>query len=150
MSRRGIRDLAQALVDWGVSFFTASDPTEADAGRRVDVYVPGSENERIHVGELRREGGEFVFRYAPAMRDAVGAPRIAGFPHLSETYRSKTLFPFFTVRLPPHDRPDVQRVLQERGIEDLDPLRLLGELASRTPISPFEFQFVDDAELCAA
>ena len=108
--------------------------------REVRVMLPWC-GQRIHVGSLRKERGEFVFLYSLESKEHKWLPRLSAFPELACTYRSRRLFPFFRVRIPPLDREDVSRVVEERGIDKGDTLALLVALGAKTPTSPYELEF---------
>ena len=67
-------------------------------------------------------------------------PPISAFPELEEEYRARELWPFFAVRMPPLDRPDIQNLLRERGLKKDDALGVLGSLAQKPISTPFEFE----------
>ncbi len=77
--------------------------------------------------------------YDPKFIKSSGARPISAFPDFQEEYRREDLWPFFSVRLPPVDREDVRRVLEERHIPESDVLRILAEVSSRGVSSPYRF-----------
>jgi HipA-like protein len=95
---------------------------------------------RILVGSLTEEGREYVFRYAESFKRQQEIPPISAFPDVDEEYRSRQLWPFFSVRLPPLDRPDIEELLRERGLKKEDALALLAALARKPISTPFEFE----------
>lgn len=141
-----IRDwLAQALEEFGLTFARArAGARGALTDPRVEVYLPADTGPLL-VGVLREEDGVYVFEYSVRFRSQDAVPPITSFPEKDHPpYRSKTLFPFFNVRIPPRDREDVQRALADRGIQPHDALRIIGELASKSPTSPYVLVFRDD------
>lgn len=141
-----IRDwLAQALEEFGLTFARAGTGARgALTDPRVEVYLPTPQGPLL-VGVLREEDGVYVFEYSAQFRKQETVPPISSFPEKEHgSYRSKTLFPFFNVRIPPRDREDVQRALAERGIQPHEALRIVGELASKSPTSPYVLVFRDD------
>lgn len=80
-----------------------------------------------------------MFRYDPIFAQAQDATPISAFPDLDQEYRSEDLWPFFAVRLPPVEREDVKRALEQRHIPESDVLRLLAELSRRGVSSPYRF-----------
>jgi hypothetical protein len=89
----------------------------------------------VHVGWLEFTGEEFVFSYT---EDARAHPRFEpfpAFPQLDETYRSRELFPFFSVRLFSAADPQYDVVLDALGLtrEDATPAELLARSPSHSP-----------------
>jgi len=116
---------------------TAHDDKTID--EEVRLYLR-SAGEGIFVGRLRKEGDEFVFEYSKEFASREDLPSLPDFPHRNRPYRSADLWPFFLVRLPPSDRPDVQRVIRDKGIEPQNTLELLGKLGRRAISSPYELE----------
>ena len=55
---------------------------------------------------------------------------------MGRVYRSSSLFPFFAVRIPDRERPDIERLLKEKRVTDpdaVDLLRLFGKRAASSP-----------------
>lgn len=131
------------IVEWGFEFSRATPGVLSD--RRVEVSLAkGSQS--ILVGTLRQEEGEFVFEYSPAFKAQDELPPISAFPEKGCVYRSSALWPFFAVRLPPMDRKDVQSIIAEKKIPTHDVLRLVAELAGKSPTSPYELRYVERVE----
>ena len=86
------------------------------------------------------ESRGIALRPAPTKGMSRELPPISAFPDKFREYRSSRLWPFFEVRVPPTDRPDVKQVVSERGIDRDDVFRLLGELGRRSISSPYEFE----------
>lgn len=108
---------------------------------RVFLAIPngGSVPSRHLVGTLSSEGDKWTFRY-DAQYAQSDRPAISAFPNKRSVYQSPVLWPFFAVRLPPLDREDVKRAVEERGLRDLDEIHLLGALSKRAVTSPYEFE----------
>jgi HipA-like protein len=121
---------------WGLS---PSAPPKARP-QQIEIVLAVPHGKRIVVGHLTSEQGEYVFRYSDVFKTQREIPPIAAFPDRDEEYRSVDLWPFFDVRLPPIDRPDVRRLLEQRQIDPADKFRLLVELAGRTVTSPYDLR----------
>lgn len=71
----------------------------------------------------------YEFRYIRGALEAKqhGFVPFDSFPELTETYRSRELFPFFTNRVMPRSRPDYAGYISELGlpVETVDPLAIL-------------------------
>lgn len=91
----------------------------------------------LHVGTLCRDHGEWVFKYTEdfARQDKV-AP-ITDFPFLEREYRSKELWPFFTLRIPSVTQAVVQEYLRRKGPSQADAADLLQEFGRRSIANPF-------------
>ena len=130
--------LQQMLSDFGMSYARLNRARPHASGRSLRLLLKFGA-ERISVGMLTYEDDEYVFRYSPDYRRR-GLPPIAEFPDTSEVYRSEHLWPFFEVRVPPLNRPDIVSLLEEKGIRPTDLFGILGRIASRSVTSPFEFE----------
>jgi HipA-like protein len=130
--------LGDILASWGLTPRAASSRAQQ---ARVQVWGPVHDAERVFIGELTNDVGEYVFRYDAAYAARPDYPALAAFPDKLREYRSPALWPFFDVRLPPLDRADIQRLIQERKIDQGDTLRLLAELGRRTVTTPYELQY---------
>lgn len=110
---------------------TTSKPQEMT----LEVYkkLP---NDLVLVGRLTCEEDEYVFRYDP---DYVGEP-IFAFPDVGKEYRSKYLWPFFSIRIPPLNREDMRKEMINRSLRDDQILEILGSVAKVSVTSPYEFQ----------
>lgn len=132
---------AAILKDWGARLLSPEDDPQGE--RYVQVLLPVG-GERVPIGRLWIDDGEFLFAYDPAFRDRDDIPPISAFPDRGGTYRLPVLFPFFKVRIPPTERADVKRVLDERGIDEKDTLRVLAELGGRIATSPYVLVLCED------
>lgn len=126
--------IAAVLESWGLAMPAPQKRTRPVRQLRLLVPVRG---ENVPVGTLSEDGDDFVFRYSQEFIDREDLPAIPAFPSKTEEYRSRALWPFFAVRLPPTARPDVERVIRERAIDSNDEFRLLEELGRRTVSSPY-------------
>lgn len=129
--------MVDLLDSWGLR---PSPAPRGDSQRRLMLYLPEPDGSRVQVGVLTQESGEFVFRYSDEFRARNDLPALPAFPEKDEEYRSDHLWPIFEMRLPPTDRPDVERVIRERHLQSADKLQLLAELGRRTITTPFEFE----------
>ncbi|HXK39220.1 MAG TPA: HipA N-terminal domain-containing protein [Candidatus Paceibacterota bacterium] len=88
------------------------------------------------VGHLSLDDGEWSFQYDPDYRRRRDLRPLEGLDDLEKVYRSKTLFPFFAVRVPDEQRPDVRRRLEAEKIttpDESDLLRIFGRRAAASP-----------------
>ena len=109
-------------------------------GEEIRLFLPLTEDRKLLVGRLTQDGDDFVFEYSDEFAKGT-FPLLPDFPRREvRQYRSHVLWPFFLVRLPPVDRPDVQQEIRERNLEPDDKLQLLGSLGRRAISSPYELE----------
>ena len=92
----------------------------------------------LQVGTLRSDHGEWVFSYAEEFRVQSEIKPIVDFPDVNRDYRSKTLWPFFALRIPSPAQPAVQQYLHVHGLNQVDEGTLLKEFGRRSIANPFE------------
>ena len=105
--------------------------------RTSDLLLSLPLERTIKVGTLHRDDDGYVFQYAKEFAES-HLPLLPDFPRIDDTYRSPELWPFFAVRLPPVDRPDVKAQIEKLNIDKDDTLKLLGSLGQRVISSPYE------------
>ena len=91
------------------------------------------------VGKLTR-GDFFTFQYYDEAENAeeAGWKLLGAFPTYQE-YRSNTMFPVFSSRLPDKKRRDIQNILEKYGLMEYDEFELLRRSGARLPIDTYEF-----------
>ena len=91
------------------------------------------------VGKLTR-GDFFTFQYYGEAESAeeAGWKLLGAFPTYQE-YRSNTMFPVFSSRLPDKKRRDIQNILEKYGLMEYDEFELLRRSGARLPIDTYEF-----------
>ncbi|MDE2825104.1 MAG: hypothetical protein OXI89_02465 [Gemmatimonadota bacterium] len=122
---------------WGTALIQASEGTSPERTLGIYLHTP---DELCLVGKLFREQGEFVFRYA----DEYDMEPISAFPDTDKVYRSKRLWPFFAVRIPPMDREDMQKQISSGSLEKDQVLEILGSVAKVSVTNPYEFKLDGD------
>jgi HipA-like protein len=101
---------------------------------RLD-YKP-ADGSTVTVGYLSFADGWWTFTYDEEYKRQTHLRPLEGFDDLTKTYKSKTLFPFFAVRVPDEQRTDVRRRLEEEDIkhpDESDLLRMFGRRAAASP-----------------
>lgn len=131
--KRSLLSLLNLDKAWGVSPIRASPATPQ--GRTLEVYRRG-QDEPVLVGHLSHEGNEFVFKYGS---DYVGRP-ISAFPNRDKEYRSKHLWPFFAIRIPPLKREDVRNEIARHSLSDGQVIEILGHIGKASVANPYEFR----------
>src|SRR6266481_3996587 len=114
-----------ALEAWGVRL---SSVQATKPGRALSVYLPLADGSRILVGTLGIDAGEWVFDYSAAFKSREELPPIPDFPDKQRSYQSEKLWPFFEIRIPPPERPDVERIMKAKKLSAQDVFSLLAEL----------------------
>jgi HipA-like protein len=130
--------LSEALQAWGM---TMRNARAEKSTRALRLFVPVG-GDRVLVGTLWREGGEYLFSYSDEFKRSE-LPPVFEFPEKDRVYRSPTLWPFFEVRMPPTERPDVEALVRERRLDTRDEFRMLAELGKRTITNPYEFELYE-------
>ena len=122
---------------WGTNLMQASADSSPERALSIYRHTP---NESCLVGRLFREQEELVFRYA----DGFKLEPISAFPDKDKEYRSKALWPFFAVRIPPMDREDMQKQISSGSLEKDQVLEILGSVAKVSVTNPYEFKLDGD------
>ncbi len=130
---RDIMSLFSQAKDWGMKLFAA--PSTVRQGSTLEVYQR-TPTGTLLVGRLSCENDEYVFRYDT---DYTGKP-ISAFPNSNQEYRSKYLWPFFAIRIPPLDREDMREEIATRSLDDGQILEILGSVAKVSVTNPYEFR----------
>lgn len=92
------------------------------------------------VGELSKNG-QFEFSYGYDVKEAIkeGFELLIPFENLNETYKSDTLFPAFSSRLPDRKRRGIKGILEKYGLKEFDEYKLLKRSGARLPIDTLQF-----------
>ena len=125
-------DKIRKLLKWGKS-------------ETSDLHLPVSEEQHfvlrlddIAVGELSCAAGVWTFRYTRQFKQLADRYHpIVGFPDLEKVYHSKTLWPFFLVRIPGLGQPAVQEILRDEQIDADNEAALLKRFGKKTLANPF-------------
>jgi HipA-like protein len=116
-------------------FISASSMRSGSPAHFVLRYQPGQQPP-LPIGHLEFDGTRWLFRYDEAYKGRQDLRPLEGFESLDKVYVSQFLFPFFAVRLPDRDRPDIQRAITESKVRQpnvVDLLRLFGRKAASSP-----------------
>lgn len=120
---------------WGMKLIGA--PSKTTKERTLEVYRNSSEGAFL-VGRLSCEKGVYVFRYDQHYE---GDP-ISAFPDMSGEHRSKHLWPFFSIRIPPFDRQDMREEIERLSLTEDQTIEILGSIARVSVSNPYEFRLV--------
>lgn len=143
---RALLDKFAALKDQLKSWGTMVPRAGQERGTAVLLYERGKSGEPRLVGRLSQDRDEFVFEYDSAFASSPDIEPLSPFPQLRDTYRSKDLWPFFAVRIPPLRRADVRALLESRGVKPGQTLQLLGLLARKSATNPYELRLENEED----
>lgn len=89
------------------------------------------------IGTLIAEKGEWIFSYSDEFRKQTEIKPIADFPDVKKKYRSRSLWPFFALRIPSPEQPAVREFIHRQPQQKADEGILLKEFGARTIANPF-------------
>jgi len=92
---------------------------------------------QLVVGYLVREGETWEFRYSAEFLDQKEIRLLIDFPNANQIYRSRTLWPFFSHRIPSIARPEIRQVIADEELDPNDLPQLLQRFGRRTISNPF-------------
>jgi len=92
------------------------------------------------VGQLSRNG-QYEFSYGHEINKAIenGFKPLISFEDVDKLYKSDTLFPTFTSRLPDKKRRGIEKILSKYNLKEYDAYKLLKRSGARLPIDNLEF-----------
>lgn len=91
----------------------------------------------IEIGKLSFMQGYWNFSYSEEFKMQNDIEPLAGFPDIYKTYKSETLWPFFSSRIPSLSRKRVKKLIDKENIQETDLLNLLRRFGQRTIANPF-------------
>ena len=133
---RFLNSILNDIKSWG--FHVLSESPEDKKGDVLEVYqnIPGTKKKLV--GYLKYDNPEYIFQYD---RDYDGALMFS-FPDKTNTYKSPHLWPFFIIRIPPLDRPDIKKIMAEKSLNKNQILKLLGTLGKTSISNSYELEFI--------
>jgi len=93
--------------------------------------------ETHEIGTLTADKGEWTFSYSDEFRGQNEIKPIADFPDVKRVYRSRTLWPFFALRIPSPEQPAVREFIRTLPQKRPDEGILLKEFGERSIANPF-------------
>ena len=92
------------------------------------------------VGQLTKNS-QYEFSYGYEIKDAMekGFELLISFEELEKVYKSDTLWPTFSSRLPDSKRRGIKEILAKYGLKEFDEYKLLKRSGARLPIDSLEF-----------
>ncbi len=123
-----LKILQQKLYDW----FSGVEPLPVEEKISFKLMF-GS----LQIGTLRADNGEWVFTYSGEFQQQNEIKPIVDFPVIDREYRSRMLWPFFALRIPSQEQPNVQEFLQNQPHGTADEGILLKQFGARSIANPF-------------
>lgn len=124
-------------VEWLREIFRRAAQGGATERARFDLmFEPPAGAAVVRVGTLSYDGSLWTFEYSSDFRARTDLRPLEGFEDVSKIYQSRGLFPFFAVRIPDENRPDIRRRLAESGITKPTPADMLQLFGRRNVSSP--------------
>lgn len=92
------------------------------------------------IGQLSKNS-QYEFAYGYEVEQAIekGFELLIPFDKIDKVYKSDTLFPTFSSRLPDRKRRGIEMILAKYGLKEFDEYRLLKRSGARLPIDSLEF-----------
>ena len=87
----------------------------------------------LHVGTLSREKGLWRFQYSDAFKRQDAVAPITDFPNRSRVYESAKLWPFFAIRIPSINQPQVRAFLRNNDASEEMLLNRFGRVSAANP-----------------
>jgi HipA-like protein len=92
----------------------------------------------IKVGTLVAKDGKWKFEYDSEFKHQDELKPIVDFPNINRKYESRDLWPFFLVRIPSPEQPQIDQLLQEENLNKDNPVQMLKRFGQRSIANPFE------------
>lgn len=114
------------------SWLTGVEPLPVEEKLALKVMLGDGE-----IGTLIADKGEWCFSYSDKFCNQSEIKPIVDFPDVKRQYRSRTLWPFFALRIPSPEQPAVREFIRSQPEKKADEGILLKEFGERTIANPF-------------
>ena len=114
------------------SWLTGVEPLPAEETLAFDILLGD-----LQIGSLTADKGEWEFRYSDAFCCQSEIKPIVDFPDINKIYRSRSLWPFFALRIPSPTQPAVRDFIEGRPGKKADEGLLLKEFGTHSVANPF-------------
>lgn len=112
-------------------------------GERDYIYLIWKDPETRQnyiVGQLSKNSQyEFIYGHEVKEANKKGFELLIPFEDINKVYKSDTLFPTFSSRLPDKKRSGIEKILSKYGLQEYDEYKLLKRSGARLPIDNLEF-----------
>jgi HipA-like protein len=109
-------------------------PAPMEEGREASFSLT---YEKVSVGTLSLDSGTWIFQYSDQFREREDLRPIVEFPETGRTYRSKSLWPFFLMRIPSTKQEAIQKITDREEIDITDQVQLLSRFGKETIANPY-------------
>ncbi len=131
--KKNLFSLLSQVKDWGMSYIGV--PQDVPQKQALEVFRK-VDDDPVLIGRLTCDEDVYVFEYDPSY----SFTPISSFPDRNRVYRSKQLWPFFAIRIPPLDREDVREEITNRDLGEDQVLEILASVAKVSVSNPYEFK----------
>jgi HipA-like protein len=92
----------------------------------------------LTVGFLELHEGIWTFSYSQEFKEQEDLRPIVQFPDKNKIYKNEELWPFFTIRIPGLNQPEIQRIIESENIDRTNEVELLKRFGEKTISNPYE------------
>jgi|SRR5690625_3848372 len=90
------------------------------------------------VGYLELNDGVWKFSYSAEFKDQNELRPIVQFPDTNKVYKNEELWPFFTIRIPGLNQPEIENIIESENIDRSNEVELLKRFGEKTISNPYE------------
>jgi len=94
----------------------------------------------LEVGRLLFNGSEWIFKYSDDFKKTQPIKPLANFPDLMKIYKSESLWPFFSSRIPSLSRKSILKRIRKNDIDSSDLIALLKLFGANSITNPFRLE----------
>lgn len=92
----------------------------------------------LTVGYLELNDGIWKFSYSDEFKEQDELRPIVQFPDTGKVYENEELWPFFTIRIPGLNQPEIEHILESENIDRSNEVELLKRFGEKTISNPYE------------
>lgn len=92
----------------------------------------------LTVGYLELNDGVWKFSYSSEFKDQDELRPIVQFPDTYKVYKNEELWPFFTIRIPGLNQPEIENIIESENIDRSNEVELLKRFGEKTISNPYE------------
>ncbi len=92
----------------------------------------------LTIGYLELHDGVWKFSYSKEFKEQDDLRPIAQFPDKNKIYKREELWPFFLIRIPGLNQPEIQNVIESEDIDQTNEVELLERFGKKTISNPYE------------
>ena len=96
---------------------------------------------QLEMGILHSENGKWTFQYTNEFKEKGNEYNlITEFPDIHKVYQSKTLWPFFQIRIPGLKQPAIQEIIKKENIDQENEFELLKRFGYKSISNPYKLK----------